>query len=151
MIKSAEHFSFTVSDIESALHFFCDLLGLSATSVAEVETPEVRQIVGIPDASLRISTVKIPGGTRLELIQYVRPSGRKVDTRPFNPGTAHIAFLVDDIQTTYEDLLQKGVKFVNPPVWNSGNDGKGRWGVSYLHGPDNLIIELIEQGRTSAS
>jgi catechol 2,3-dioxygenase-like lactoylglutathione lyase family enzyme len=145
MIKSVEHFSFSVSNIEAALHFFCDLLGLSATPVAEVETPEVRQIVGIPDASLRISIVRIPGGTRLELIQYVRPEGRTVDTRPFNPGTAHVAFLVDDIQRTYEDLVQKGVKFVNAPVWNPGNDGKSRWGVSYLQGPDNLIIELIER------
>ena len=40
MIKATEHFSFTVSNIEAALHFFCDLMGLHATPVMEVENKE---------------------------------------------------------------------------------------------------------------
>jgi hypothetical protein len=45
----------------------------------------------------------------------------------------------------YEDLSKKGVKFVNPPVWAPGNDGKGRWAVCYLRGPDGITLELIER------
>jgi lactoylglutathione lyase len=145
MIKSAEHFSFTVSKIETALTFFCDLLGMKASPVMEVENPHVQRIVGMPGAVLRISIVQVPGGPAIELIQYVRPEGRKVDSTSCNPGAAHVAFQVDNIQKMYEDLSTKGIRFVNPPIWAPGNDGRGRWGVAYLKGPDDITVELVEK------
>jgi glyoxylase I family protein len=145
MIKAVNHFSFTISDIEKALHFFRDQLGLPATPVIEVAKKEVQRIVGMPGALLRISIVKIPGGSSMELIEYVRPEGKKIDSASCNPGVAHIAFEVDDIERIYHDLSNKGVSFVNPPVWASGNDGTGYWGVSYLKGPDDITVELIEK------
>jgi catechol 2,3-dioxygenase-like lactoylglutathione lyase family enzyme len=145
MIQSAEHFSFTVSNIETTLFFFCDLLGLEASPVIEVENPKVQQIVGMPGAALRISIVQVPGGPAIELIQYVRPQGTRVDSTSCNPGAAHIAFQVDDIQKMYQDLSAKGITFVNPPVWAPGNDGKGKWGVAYLKGPDDITIEFVEK------
>ena len=145
MIKSVDHFSFTVSNIETALHFFRDLLGLQATPVMEVENENVQKIVGFPDALLRISIVQIPGGSKLELIEYVRPAGISVDSQSCNPGAAHIAFEVDDIQRTYQDLSGKGVPFIHAPVWARGNDGAGIWGVCYLKGPDRITIELVEK------
>ena len=145
MIKSAEHFSFTVSNIETSLSFFCDLLGLKASPVMEVSEPHVQQIVGMPGALLRISIVQVPGSPVIELIQYVRPEGRTIDSTSCNPGAAHIAFQVEDIQKMYRDLTAKGVRFVNPPVWAPGNDGKGKWGVAYLKGPDDITVELVEK------
>jgi catechol 2,3-dioxygenase-like lactoylglutathione lyase family enzyme len=145
MIKSAEHFSFTVSNIDTALHFFRDLLGLKASPVMEVEDPDVQRIVGIPQAALRLSIVQVPGGAKIELIEYVKPEGKTIDSRPYNPGTAHVAFLVEDIEKTYRELSAAGIRFVNPPVWAAGNDGSGRWGVCYLRGPDDIIIELVEK------
>ena len=147
MIKSAEHFSFTVSNIDTALHFFRDLLGLKASPVMEVEDPDVQRIVGIPQAVLRLSIVRVPGGAKIELIQYVKPEGKAIDSRPCNPGAAHIAFLVEDIEKAYRELSAAGVRFVNPPVWALGNDGRGRWGVCYLRGPDDIMIELVEKQR----
>ena len=145
MIEAVEHFSFTVSNIEAALHFFCDLLGLHATPIAEIEHNEVRKIVGMPDARLRISVVQVPGGANIELIEYAWPKGNKIDSRPCNPGAAHIAFQVDNIQAKYQDLSRQGIRFVNPPVWVPGNAGKGQWGVAYLKGPDDITVELIEK------
>jgi catechol 2,3-dioxygenase-like lactoylglutathione lyase family enzyme len=147
MIKSAEHFSFTVSNIEATRSFFCDLLGLAASPVTEVESPHVQHIVGMPGAVLRISIVQVPGSPVIELIQYVRPEGIRIDSTSCNPGAAHIAFQVDDIQKTYRDLSAKGVRFVNPPAWAPGNDGTGTWGVAYLKGPDDITIELVEKQR----
>ncbi len=145
MIKSTEHFSFTVSNLDQALHFFCDLLGLKATPVAEVEDEAVRKIVGMADAVLRIALVQLPDGKNIELIEYVKPRGAAVDLATSNPGVAHIAFNVDDIEKMYADLSAKGVTFVSGPVWAPGNDGKGRWAVCYLRGPDGITMELIER------
>ncbi len=145
MITATEHFSFTVSNIEAALHFFCDLLGLQATPVMEVENSDVQTIVGMPDAHLRISIVQAPGGANLEIIQYTRPEGSTVDSRSCNPGAAHIAFQVDNIEKMHRELSGRGIQFVNPPVWAPGNSGRGKWGVCYLKGPDDITVELVEK------
>ena len=145
MIKSTEHFSFTVSNLNNSLHFFCDLLGLKATPVIEVNNEDVQKIIGIPGAHLRVSLVQVPDNKNIELIEYVKPKGKKLDLKPCNTGAAHIAFLVDDIQKMYDDLSEKGVEFNNPPIWAPDNEGKGIWGVCYLKGPDDITIEIIER------
>ena len=145
MIKAIEHFSFTVSNLEESLDFLCNKLGLEATPVMDIEHPDVNEIIGMPDAHLRISLVKLPGNQNIELIQYVRPEGKSLDLSTCNNGVAHIAFEVSDINALYKKLSGKGITFVNPPVWAPGNDGKGKWGVCYLKGPDNITLELIEK------
>ena len=145
MIKAIEHFSFTVSGLEDSLDFFCNKLGLEATPIEEVDHPDVKQIVGMPDARLRISLVKLPGDKNIELIQYIQPEGRSLDLSTNNTGVAHIAFEVSDIITLHKNLSSQGVTFLSPPVWTRSNDGQKEWGVCYLKGPDNITFELIEK------
>jgi catechol 2,3-dioxygenase-like lactoylglutathione lyase family enzyme len=145
MITTTDHFSFSVSNMEAALDFFCGALGLDASPIEDVAAANVRKIVGFPDASLRISMVNIPGGNRIELIQYLSPEGTPVDSATCNPGAAHIALQVDDIEKMYRDLSGKGIKFINPPEWGPGPGGTGTWGVSYLKGPDGITVELMEK------
>jgi len=145
MIKAIEHFSFTVSNLENSLHFFCDQLGLEAGPIMEVDHPDVRQIVGMADAQLRISLVKLPDNQTIELIEYTRPQGKPLDLSTCNTGVAHIAFEVADINTLYQNLSAQGITFVSQPVWAPANDGKGQWGVCYLKGPDDITLEMIEK------
>ncbi len=145
MIKSTEHFSFTVSNLDEALHFFRDLLGLAATPGVDVENEGVQRIIGMPGAKLRISMVHLPDGGTIELIEYVEPRGLSIDLATCNSGVAHIAFSVDSIQKMYDDLSAKGVRFVSAPVWAPAADGKGKWAVCYLRGPDGITFELIER------
>jgi catechol 2,3-dioxygenase-like lactoylglutathione lyase family enzyme len=145
MIKAIEHFSFTVSSLEDSLDFFCDKLGLEATPIMEVDHPDVKKIIGIPDARLRLSLVKLPDDENIELIQYIQPEGKALDLTTCNTGVAHIAFEVSDITSLYNKLSSRGVTFLSPPVWTRSNDGRGQWGVCYLKGPDNITLELIEK------
>jgi len=144
MIKSTEHFSFTVSNLDDSHRFFCDLLGLKASPIVEVDNVDVQKIIKMPGAKLRISIVETPDNRKIELIEYVKPKGKKIDLETCNTGVGHIAFLVDDIQGMYDNLSKKGVKFNSPPVWAAGNDGKSKWGVCYLKGPDDITLELVE-------
>jgi len=145
MIKGIEHFSFTVSNLEESLDFFCDKLGLEATPIEEVDHPDVKQIVGMPDACLRISLVKLPDDKNIELIQYIRPKGKSLDLTTSNTGVAHVAFEVSDIIALYKKLSSQGIPFLSPPVWTRSNDGLNQWGVCYLKGPDHITFELIEK------
>jgi len=144
MIKGIEHFSFTVSNLDDALHFFCDLLGLKSSPIADVANEGVETILGMPGACLRISIVLTPDNRKIELIEYVNPKGKRIELETCNNGVGHVAFSVEGIDRMYGDLTKKGVRFNNPPVWLPGNEGKGKWGVCYLKGPDDITIELIE-------
>jgi len=145
MIITTDHFSFSVSNMEAALDFFRNALGMEASPIEDVAEENVRKIVGFPDARLRISMVSIPGGNRIELIEYATPRGTPVDSATCNPGAAHIALLVDDVERTYKDLSGRGIKFINPPEWGPGPGGTGTWGVSYLKGPDGITVEIMEK------
>jgi lactoylglutathione lyase len=144
MIESVEHFSFTVSNLNDSLHFFRDLLQLEATPPIVIENESVRRVIGMADASLRISLVQLPDGKKIELIEYLHPKGSVCDLATCNIGVAHIAFNVSNIGKMYDELTAQGVEFVSAPVWAPGNDGKGKWAVCYLRGPDGITLEFIE-------
>jgi lactoylglutathione lyase len=144
VIESVEHFSFTVSNLDESLHFFCNILHLTATPAVIVENEGVRKIVGMADARLKIALVQLPDGKKIELIEYIHPQGTTNDLSTCNIGVAHIAFNVSGIEKMYDELLPQGVEFVSAPVWAPGNDGKGKWAVCYLKGPDGITLEFIE-------
>jgi catechol 2,3-dioxygenase-like lactoylglutathione lyase family enzyme len=143
------HFSFTVSDLERSVHFYCDILGLELVHRQEQANPYTRQLVGYPDAYLRVAQLRIRGaptarsGHLIELVEYVAPRGKKVDTRTFNPGTAHLAFEVDDIQAEYQRLVVQGVRFRSEPVTIEAGINRGGYAVYFLD-PDDITLELLQ-------
>jgi catechol 2,3-dioxygenase-like lactoylglutathione lyase family enzyme len=144
MIQYIQHFGLTVSDLDEALHFFRDLLGLEATPIKEGGGERAETILGIPGATLRLSVIKVPGNSNIELIQYLAPEGKKLDLRTCNPGVSHISLVVDDIQKTYDELAVSGVTMVNPPYWKGESVAGAGWGVCFLRGPDGISIELMQ-------
>ena len=143
MITSIQHFSFTVSDIDDAIHFFRDILGFEATPVREVKGDRMDKLHQLHDASLLISNITTPGGGHIELLQFTSPKGKEIDLTTCNFGVAHLALVVDDIQKTHEDLTAKGVKFNCPPIPIVSGALKG-WNGCYFRGPDGITFELME-------
>ena len=76
-------------------------------------------------------------GQKLELNWY--PEG-SVHASPYTPGEGldHIAFVVDDLRTTYNELIAKGVKPtpLDPSTY-------GGW-VAYVQDPDENWIEIYQ-------
>jgi len=149
MIVDTWHFSFTVSDIEQSIGFYRDVIGLELVHRQEQSNAYTRKFVGYPDAHLKVAQFRIRGktGTRsghlLELVQYVAPKGQKVDTRTPNPGTAHLAFEVDDLQAEYKRLVEHGVRFRSEPVAIEAGINKGGYTVYFLD-PDDITLEMVQ-------
>lgn len=143
MITAIQHISYTVSDVETARAFFTDKLGLEATPIREVSGERVEQIIGFSDLKMKISNIITGGNGNLELIEYVSPKGKKLDLSTCNTGVAHIGFVVDDVQETYDEWTSRGVQFIHEPLWASGGALKG-WGISYFRGPDGITMEIME-------
>ena len=111
-IVGAHHTSYTVSNIERSKRFYCDLLGCELLWEREIVDKYFRDIVAFPDSVVKAAELRIPGSDHvLELFEYVHPRGAKPDMSTNNPGSSHLAFLVDDLRAAYEELSAKGVKF----------------------------------------
>src|SRR5688572_16848151 len=74
-ITGAHHTSYTVRDLDEAIHFYRDLLGFELVLVRpEITHNYWRSVVGFPDAVARDALFKIPGTEhRLELVEYKHP------------------------------------------------------------------------------
>jgi len=149
MLRGVWHFSFTVSNLEQSIAFYRDILGMELIHRQEQSNPYTRKLVGYPDAHLRVAQLKTAAGTcspsthMLELVEYVAPQGTKIDTGTCNPGTAHLAFVVDDIFAAYADWRQQGVRFKSDPVAIEAGVNRGGYTVYFLD-PDDITLEIVQ-------
>jgi catechol 2,3-dioxygenase-like lactoylglutathione lyase family enzyme len=149
MIRGVWHFSFTVSDLDRSVSFYEHLLGFTLLHRQDQDSEYVRRLVGYPDAYLRVAMLVVPGQPRgisthdLELVEYVRPKGKRGDTGIANPGAAHLAICVDDIHERYRELQAAGVTFVSEP--NAITAGINLGGFTcYFHDPDQITLEMVQ-------
>jgi lactoylglutathione lyase len=143
------HTGLTVSDLDRSVAFYRDLLGLELISQWESSQPYLRTVVAYPDAELRIALLRLPPGTdgapghHIELLEYRRPRGTRGDANTYNPGNGHVAFMVENLEAIYADLLAKGVRFKSPPVQITHGRNTGAKAV-YFFDPDDITLEMIE-------
>ena len=140
MITGMNHTGFVVRDVEKATMFYRDVIGLTVVTTYEREGSPISQVVGYENAHLRVALLSIEEGHILELIQYVHPPGseRATEERSTLGGT-HLAFNVEDIEQTFQQLVSNGVRGLNPPA----EVAPGRK-ACYMQDPDGNWIELIE-------
>ena len=147
MIIGIQHFGITVSNLDNALHFFCDLLGMEAVLIKEAGGERSSTILGIPGVTLRIAVLRTPDGKNLEVIEYVTPKGKELDLKTCNFGVPHIALVVDDIEKVCNNLTEQGYTLNNPPYWKGESVAGPNWGVCFVKGPDGISIELMQPPR----
>jgi catechol 2,3-dioxygenase-like lactoylglutathione lyase family enzyme len=143
VILGVEHFAFNVSNLDDAVHFFRDLLGLETSPIRMIKGQAFDKITNIPDMSARTSRITAPDKTVFTVVEHIWPKGEKIDPNICNVGVPHLAFLVDDIEKTYNEFVAKGLQFISPPVWIKEGPAKG-CGVCYLKGPDDFNLELVQ-------
>jgi catechol 2,3-dioxygenase-like lactoylglutathione lyase family enzyme len=142
VIINVNHTSFTVSDLDRSISFYRNFLGLELISLTGRDPAFSEKVTGIPGANLKIAYLQAPGH-RLELIQYLSPSGEKLDCRTNNIGSAHLAFNVDNLPALYADLKAKGVQFKSEPLEVPAGPNKGTMAV-YFTDPDGITLEFLQ-------
>ncbi|MCM0018697.1 MAG: VOC family protein [Tagaea sp.] len=149
MIVGHWHTSWTVEDIDRSLRFYCEGLGFELVHRQEQSKGYTDTLVGIQDAHLIAALLKFGGqpaplsGHTIELIEYVRPKGVRLDTPPNNVGAAHIALIATDARAMHARMLGFGARFVSPPVAITGGINKGGY-TCYMRDPDGFTIELMQ-------
>ncbi len=142
------HTGFVVSDMERSLAFYRDTLGLVVETDNIREGEAISRVVGYPNA--RLHAVYLGTGDlkhSIELIQYLNPPGGNITpTNRNDVGASHLGFIVDDLDSIYQELSAKGVQFVGPPVTRPENLYARK--VCYLQDPDGNWLEMLEGALT---
>jgi catechol 2,3-dioxygenase-like lactoylglutathione lyase family enzyme len=149
-VTRIDHVGITVSDLDRALGFYRELLGLRVMADAIVAEPEVADLLGLDSVELRIVDLDSGDGRVVELIQYLQPKGTRIGYASADPATAHVAFTVDDLDAVRERLSQAGATIVSRrPITISDPGGSFDGAIClYVRDPDGAILELVQRGAT---
>jgi len=140
-MKKIRHTGLTVTNLDLALAFYRDVLGLRTVKDFEEEGDYIDTLSGFGGIKLRMVKLVADDGSMVELLQYLsHPSATICHRRLCDVGTFHIAFEVDSIDETYTKLTDKGVSFISTPQMSP--DGYAR--VAFCHDPDGNSIELVQ-------
>ena len=134
MPRRIDHVAIIVRNIEQALVFYRDTLGITPSEIKEVPTEQVR-IAFLPMGG--------PGGSELELIEPVTPDSsltRFLEKR--GEGLHHICLEVADIDAALAEMQEKGVPVLDkqPRIAAAGR-------AIFLHpkGTNGVLLELLEK------
>ena len=117
------HTMVRVSDLETSLDFYCNKLGLKEVRRKEVEAGRFTLVF-----------LAAPGQEEVTIeLTY------NWDPEPYGEGRnfGHLAYEVDNIYETCQQLMDQGVTINRPP-----RDGY----MAFIRSPDNISIELLQKG-----
>ena len=138
MKATLDHIGIAVRDLDEALAFYRDALGL------EIELTEE-----VPSQRVRAHFIRV-GESALELLEATAPDSpiaRAVDKR--GPGLHHITLRVDDIQAVLARLKARGVRLIDETP-RPGAEGAL---VAFIHpsAAHGVLVELKQSGAHAGS
>jgi len=138
------HTGLTVTDLDASLAFYCGVVGFEIVFTQEKRGGYLADIVGYPDAHVRMAQLALPGSQhRLELFQYLSPEPAPHRVEPRDTGLTHVCLLVDDVDEATRRLVAGGAEArAAAALVDTGANTGGR-GV-YLRDPDGVILELFQ-------
>ncbi len=124
------HTMVRVKDLDAALDFYCDKLGLA--EVRRMESEKGRFTLVFLAAPEDVAAAKASEAPVVELTY-------NWDTEDYGGGRnfGHLAYQVDDIYALCQRLQDKGVTINRPP-----RDGR----MAFVRSPDGVSIELLQKG-----
>jgi catechol 2,3-dioxygenase-like lactoylglutathione lyase family enzyme len=149
-ITGVDHVGIGVSDMDRALGFWCDALGLTLEGRGTVEWEHLDRLTGADGTVIEWAELRIPGGSTVELQRYHRPAGSPLPPGgDGDAGRSHLSLLVHDIETVLEQLHAAGAPSRSAaPVEIPRGAYAGAKAV-YVHDPDGFAVELIERPPTA--
>ena len=130
-LKRIDHIAVLVPDLDDALVFWQDTLGLTLDHVETISSMEVK-IAFLPLGESEIELVQ-PTSEESGLAKYLAKRG---------PGLHHICIEVEDIAAKLMDLKESGVRLIDeePILMEDGRQ------LAFIHpqGSGGVLLELYE-------
>jgi len=148
-----DHTAIVVSDTDTSLGFYRDLLGLRLVGESEnygVEQEHLNQIFG---AHLRITSLRAGRGPGIEFLEYLTPPGGRPlpETSKSNDLVFwHTDVTVDDLDDLQPKLKRAGAKLISARTIDL-SDGYGPRRGLIVRDPDGHALEFLQENVETAS
>jgi methylmalonyl-CoA/ethylmalonyl-CoA epimerase len=130
-VKQINHVAVVVDDMEKALSFWRDGLGM-----------ELHGLRDVPAEKSQVAFLPLPG-SEVELVQPTTDdSGIAKYLAKRGPGMHHICLEVDDIDGMMSQLKSKGVRLINEEP-RTAADGK-RYAFVHPESTSGVLVELYQ-------
>ncbi len=140
---TADHTGFTVSNLERSLAFWQDVLGFELSHRAHHTGDLASEVTGVLGAEISLAVLKGPGH-RIELLEYHAPPDRKrINLRPCDFGSVHVALMVDNLDAVLNTIVASGWRAAGKPQTLKTGPNAGRR-VVYVRDPDGITIEFMQ-------
>jgi catechol 2,3-dioxygenase-like lactoylglutathione lyase family enzyme len=146
VVGSGNFFSPIVSDLDKAIAFYRDGLGLDVqgTPANADANPALRNMFGLPDAQIRWSVGRPPAmRAGVEIVEVKKAGGRRAERRIQDAGAFTLIVLVRDINAAFARVKQTGA-----PVVTSGGApiavGPSKIKAVIVRDPDGHFVELAQ-------
>jgi methylmalonyl-CoA/ethylmalonyl-CoA epimerase len=132
MVTKIDHIGIAVKNLDEALKFYEEVLGIKCVGTEVVEEQKVK-------------TAFLPiGDTEVELLEATdedSPIAKFIEKR--GEGIQHIAYRVDDIEKALEEVKAKGIRLID----EKPRKGAGGAKIAFLHPKSTygVLIELCER------
>ena len=130
-IKSINHVAVVVDNMEKALSFWCDALGMELHELRDVPA-EKSQVAFLPLAGSEVELVT-PTSDDSGIAKYLSKRG---------PGMHHLCLEVDDIVGMLAQLQARGVRLINAEPRITA-DGK-QYAFIHPESTSGVLVELYE-------
>jgi methylmalonyl-CoA/ethylmalonyl-CoA epimerase len=127
-ISHIEHIGIAVNSLDEAIPFYEEVLGLKCYAVEEVKDQKVK------------TAFFMAGQTKIELLETTDPEGpigKFLEKR--GQGVHHIAYAVDDVDSSLKELEKKGVRLID----QKSRKGAEGLNIGFLH-PKSTLGVLTE-------
>jgi methylmalonyl-CoA/ethylmalonyl-CoA epimerase len=127
-ISHIEHIGIAVTNLEEAIAYYKDILGLTCYAIEEVA-----------DQKVKTAFFKV-GDTKIELLESTDPEGpigKFIEKK--GQGVHHVAFAVDNVERALKDVEAKGVQLID----KAGRKGAEGLTIGFLH-PKSTLGVLTE-------
>lgn len=134
-VTTIDHVGIAVPDLDAAIRWYADSLGLVATHV------EVNEEQGVKEAML-----SAPGDEGGPAVQLLAPLNEESTIAKFigrnGPGIQQMAYRVTDLDATCARLQEKGVRL----LYDAPRRGTANSRINFVHPKDagGVLVELVE-------
>lgn len=145
-LRGADHFGFTVPDLDEAERFLVDVLGavpVYTLGAKRADDDWMTTQLGVhPRTVIReIRFYRLASGTNLEVFQYDAADGQAGPPRNSDIGGHHLALYVDDLDAAIAHLRAHDVEIMGDPVASAGASAGQTW--LYFRAPWGMQFELV--------
>lgn len=133
----AHHVGLTVADLERAVEFYRDVLGLDVLDRFTVAGEAFAAGVGVEGATGSFVHLDADGA-RIELIEYDPEGEARIAPNVNQPGVTHVGLVVSDLDGVYESLPADVETLSEPRTTESGTR------ILFVRDPEGNLVELLE-------